>query len=319
MLISEATAQYLEYLEHIKHASPRTVSNYRRYLKRFSEFSDTKIAELTIFDIDRYRIYLSTTGLSLNSQNYHVVAVRCLLKYCLDRDMAVLNPSKIELTKLRRPKPQYLKANEISRILDVYSGDSVKELRNNAVIHLLYSSGIRVGELTSLNRDDIDFESCSFYVMGKGSKPRYCMMSIETGKVLKRYLSTRLDDFPSLFVSQRGHNGLSSVTIQTIVKKAAIRAGIQKTVTPHTLRHTLATTLLNNGANMRMVQEVLGHSSILTTQRYTHISKPNIRVYEKFLTGRLQNGSTEVGSDVQPNMGRFAKGSPLDYSLKHTL
>lgn len=296
MLLNKHTQKFLEYLEVTKNKSPKTLENYSHYLRRFNDFfPELRPEQVTLDHIQNYRLHLNRLtdergkGLSVKTQNYHIIAVRAFLRYLAKYDIESLSPEKIELSKVPDRTVEVLSREELERLFK-----ATVNLRDRAILETLYSTGLRVSELANLNRDQVDLERREFMVRGKGSKPRIVFLSEKAVKIIKGYLATRSDNFKPLFInSGRGQKKedvlddekrrLSTVSIEKIVRKTALKAGIIKKVTPHTLRHSYATELLINGADIRSVQEMLGHSSITTTQIYTHVTNKALReTHEKF-------------------------------------
>jgi site-specific recombinase XerD len=297
MKLSRHIRKFLEHLEVTKNSSPKTLENYTHYLKRFQEFlhKDPKPSELTLDQIHEYRLYLNRIindqgkGLGIKTQNYHVIALRAFLKYLTRNDIPCLAPEKIELSKIPERTVEVLSREEIERIFAVI-GKAKMGRRDTAIIETLYSTGLRVSELTSLNINQVDLKRGEFMVRGKGDKPRVVFLSVRAIEAIEKYLALRDDNFKPLFINrlksdilEEEKRRLSNVSVQSIVRKYALKAGIIKKVTPHTLRHSYATELLNNGADIRSVQEMLGHSSITTTQIYTHVSNKKLKeIHQKF-------------------------------------
>ncbi len=262
--------KYLEYLEIIKNYSPFTLRNYKSCLYAFLEVlrgKDIKLIDCS--DIDSFRLKLREKGLGFNSVQYHLIVLRQFLKFCFIRDFPTLKYYKIETCKYSRPEPCYLEMPELKKLLEIKDCDLFRSIRNTAIIRVLYSTGCRVRELSSLNRDDV--LSNNVRVLGKGRKYRLVFISDVARKSLDRYLSLRTDKSNALFVSGNGKR-LGVAMIEIIVKTYALKAGIKKKVTPHSLRHTFATELLRNGAPLPAIQQLLGHASITTTQVYTHVT-----------------------------------------------
>jgi len=301
MKASEAIRKFLVYCEVEKQQSPKTIENYELYLRRFLEyFGDKDIESLRTADIQDYRLFLNRyendngDTLSNTTQNYHVIALRALLKFLIRRDLDVLAPEKIELGKTKKRSVEFLNSDEVQRVISTIDSSSKVGLRNRAIIETLYSTGLRISELVSLNIEDIDFDRREFMIRGKGDKPRPVFLSDRAVKCLKSYLNSRTDNYKPLFISYgRGREDdelsdgekhrLTAYTIQELVRKHGRLAGLNKKVTPHTLRHSFATGLLNRGADIRSVQEMLGHSSIQTTQIYTHVTNKQLKeVHKKF-------------------------------------
>jgi len=294
---------YLDYLEIEKNRSVKTRINYERYLKRFLEFSKISKPEQISQDLTRqYRLWLNRAGIKKNTQNYHLIALRNFLKYLAKRDIEVLPADKIELGKQSERQVIFLENNELERLLNAPDESSFKALRDRAILELLFSTGLRVSELCALNRDSINFRSGEFAIRGKGDKVRLVFLS-ETAKIaLKNYLQKREDVDQALFIrniSARGGSAsggknpaksddlrLTSRSVERLIKHYAAKAGLSKKVTPHTLRHSFATDLLMNGADIRSVQALLGHSNITTTQIYTHITDRQLREVHQAFHGK---------------------------------
>jgi site-specific recombinase XerD len=306
--------EFLEYCEIERNKSLLTVRNYAHYLKRFvaygAEVGVTKPEQITL-DVSRnYRLWLNryrdVNGRAFKpiTQNYHVIAVRAFLKYLIKRDVDTLAPEKIELAKNPAREVSVLNPDELKRILaaTVQEDNEVIRLRDTAILMTLFSSGVRISELMSLRQDSINLKNGEFTVRGKGDKLRLAFLSADTLAALAAYLKKRVDNNPALFVSVgRGNSvtaqiegqskpasrhqaaGLTSRSVQRIVNKYAKLAGITHPVSPHTFRHSFATDLLQNGADIRSVQTMLGHASITTTQIYTHITNQGLReIHKKF-------------------------------------
>jgi site-specific recombinase XerD len=300
MNIKDALRQFLEYMEIERGRSLKTVNNYRRYLERFIAFSKIKKPEEITSDVVReFRLYLnrqsglkirgqSASTMKKRTQNYHLIALRMFLKWMLKRDIKSLAPDKIELAKTSSRQIDHIDIKDVHRMLEV----SKKNPRNHAIMELLFSTGLRVSELCSLNRD-LDITKDEFTIRGKGEKLRIVFLSEEARKSLAEYLNNRTDMDEALFIQQgprvvklEEQNvslRLTPRSVERIVKRIAIEAGISKRVTPHTIRHSFATDLLRNGADIRSVQMMLGHSNIATTQIYTHVTNKQLRdVHKKF-------------------------------------
>jgi len=294
---------YLDYLEIEKNRSVKTRINYERYLKRFLEFSKISKPEQISQDLTRqYRLWLNRAGIKKNTQNYHLIALRNFLKYLAKRDIEVLPADKIELGKQSERQVIFLENNELERLLNAPDESSFKALRDRAILELLFSTGLRVSELCALNRDSINFRSGEFAIRGKGDKVRLVFLS-ETAKIaLKNYLQKREDVDQALFIRNISAQGgsasggknpaksddlrLTSRSVERLIKHYAAKAGLSKKVTPHTLRHSFATDLLMNGADIRSVQALLGHSNITTTQIYTHITDRQLREVHQAFHGK---------------------------------
>ncbi len=302
MKLSDAIHKFLVYCEVEKQQSNKTIENYQHYLGRFLEFyNDKDIEKLGLDDVQEYRIYLNRYEnenggtLGKKTQNYHIIALRAMLKFLTKRDHKVLSPEKIDLGKMPQRSVEFLTAQEVKRLRDSVDTSTKVGLRNRAMIETLYSTGLRISELVALNISDIDLDRREFMIRGKGGKVRPVFLSPLACKDIEAYLAKRHDNFEPLFISfgrprdgEELGNGerqrLTAYTIQEVIRKQGRLAGLNKKVTPHTLRHSFATTLLNNGADIRSVQEMLGHSSIQTTQIYTHVTNKQLKdVHKKFM------------------------------------
>jgi len=284
---------FLDYLEVEKNRSPKTLENYDHYLRRFIEFANSagqqnlSPAGITLPLVHKYRLYLNriTDGsgkpLKLSTQNYHIIALRAFLKFLAKQDIKTLSAEKIELSKMPSRTVDFLEMDEIEQLLDaVPQTDKLQDLRDLAILETLFSTGLRVSELCNLTRDKINLDRGEFMVRGKGNKPRIVFLSPDAKAAIALYLKRRRDNNEFVFISHGVNSNAESLTprsIQRIIQKCAIKAGIVKKVTPHTLRHSYATDLLINGADIRSVQALLGHSSITTTQVYTHITNRQLR------------------------------------------
>ena len=297
--------QFLEYLEVEKNRSRQTVQNYDFYLRRFAQWANNPSPkDLTQELVRKYRLWLNRfedekgQGLKKNTQNYHLIALRSFLKYLAKLDIKSLSAEKIELGKIPERIVEFLEGPDLERLLlaplQVDSAEIIKK-RDKAILELLFSTGLRVSELANLKKEQINLKKDEFTVRGKGKKPRIVFLSEEARHWLREYLSLRPDLSPYLFVSHdRAHQGEENLTtrsVERLVKKYAKAAGITKKVTPHTMRHSYATDLLMNGADIRSVQSMLGHSSITTTQIYTHITNQQLRDVHKAFHGKKRKES----------------------------
>jgi len=299
MYMSELILDYIEHLEVEGGRSAKTAENYRLYLERFVEFTeDIQVEKITSEIIRKYRLWLNRyknaadDELATITQSYHLIALRGFLGYLGQRDIVTLSPDKIVLPKVSRKQVTFLHYDEVERLISGIDISSESGLRDRAIVELLFSSGLRVSELVNLNRDHINTKRREFMVRGKGQKDRPIFISEAAAGWVDHYLDVREDALPPLFVSyskniEQSNSGdyrrLTARSIQRMVSKYARIAGITKHVSPHTMRHSFATDLLMNGADIRSVQSMLGHSSISTTQVYTHVTDQHLReVYEKF-------------------------------------
>jgi site-specific recombinase XerD len=309
MNIREYKNQFLEYLEVEKQRAPNTIENYGRYLEKFLIWAKIESPEEINDDLIRnFRLYLNRfqneKGQSLKkiTQNYYIIALRCFLKYLAKRDVETLQAEKVEIGKTPEREVDFLENSEMERILESAGGTSFKSLRDRSIMELLYSAGLRVSELVSINREKLNLKSGELSVRGKGSKIRVVFISDTAKKSLEEYLKKRDDVDPALFVrdikklkkfesskkeSKKSDSlRLTPRSVQRIVKYYATKAGIVKDVHPHTLRHSFATDMLINGADIRSVQAMLGHSSINTTQIYTHVTNPHLKEVHKAFHAR---------------------------------
>ncbi len=299
--IVDYITEFLEHAEINKNQAMKTIINYQHYLMRFVDFAGLiKPHEITTAITQKYRLYLNRITdkhglpLSKKTQSYHMIALRAFLKYLLRMDIATLTPEKVDVGKLEQRSVEFLHTDEVKALLNTIDTTKVSGMRDIAIVELLYSTGLRVSEVVNLDRDRIDLIRREFMIRGKGSKTRIVFISKHAAQVVENYLATRQDNWKPLFISysrprNQGikslgeHKRLTALSIQNLVRVAALKAGIQKHVTPHTLRHSFATNLLQNGADLRSVQELLGHSSITTTQVYTHLTDRRLReIHEKF-------------------------------------
>ena len=307
MHLDEAITQFLEYLEIEKGCSPLTTQVYERYLNRFYGWLEENVQQprpedITLGLVRKYRLYLArltnNSGLPLKkvTQNYHIIALRAFLRYLSSqRDITTLSPDKIELPKSTSRTVTFLNSDQIEKLLSGPDTSKVIGLRDRAILETLFSTGLRVSELAHLNRDQINLERKEFGVIGKGAKPRVVFLSDTAAEWIERYLESREDYFKPLFIRYSGHidtarDGekmrLTPRSIQLIVAKYARLCGLPFDTTPHTLRHSFATDLLIEGADLRSVQEMLGHESIRTTQVYTHVTDRRLREVHKTFHSR---------------------------------
>ena len=294
-----AVAQFLEYLELEQNRSQKTIQNYSHYLTRLSDFAgELKLKDINEELIRKWRLWLNRLGTNTSdemgkaTQNYHLIALRSFLRFCAKRGWSSMAVDKIELARTRRPQVTFLTAEELERLATQPDASTVNGLRDRAIIELLFSSGLRISELVNLDRDHVNLGRREFMVRGKGQKDRPVFISPEAADWIKNYLDKRQDNTKPLFIRYSGskkvdlsgnYSRLTARSIQRMVSRYAKLAGITKHVSPHTLRHSFATDLLMNGADLRSVQAMLGHSNIATTQIYTHITDPHLKqVHERF-------------------------------------
>ena len=285
--IIKSKKQFLEYLEIERGRALKTVDNYNRYLLSFVTFSKIKKSnEINDEAVRQFRLYLNRKGLKKKTQNYHLIALRSFLKYLAKKGVKSLAPERIELAKAGERQVDFLRYEELVRLLDAPQGSSFKSLRGRAILELLFSTGLRVSELCRLDCEDIDLKNGDFPVRGKGDKIRLVFLSERAKSALKNYLEKRTDMNEPLFVNFRNFSRLTPRSMERLVHYYAIKAGITKKVSPHTLRHSFATDLLENGADIRAVQMLLGHSSITTTQIYTHVTDKQLGEVHKAFHGK---------------------------------
>jgi site-specific recombinase XerD len=300
MQFSKLKTDFLEYMEIEKGSSQKTIANYDHYLIRLMDFAgdDIKIEDINAELVRKWRLWLNRLGtnvsdeLQKSTQNYHLIALRSLLKYCAKRDIPTMSADKIELAKTARKQVTFLNIEELDRLFAQPDLNKITGLRDRAILELLFSSGLRVSELVGLNKDNINLKRREFVVRGKGQKDRPVYISERSSDWILKYLNRRADNDPALFVRYSGtkvvstdgnFNRLTSRSIQRMIARYAKLAGITKQVSPHTMRHTYATDLLMNGADIRSVQALLGHSNIATTQIYTHVTDTHLKnVHEQF-------------------------------------
>jgi len=296
--LKDLKMQFLEYLEIEKGRGVKTVENYDRYLTRFFAFAKvSKPADITEQMVREFRIALNrsagTSGnMKKNTQNYYLIALRAFLKFLRKRDVVSLNPERIELAKVGGRDLDLMSASELDRLLKGPSGDSLTALRDRAILELFFSTGLRVSELCHLNQD-IDLSRDEFSVRGKGEKVRVVFLSPDAKSAIAAYLKKRGDMSDALFVSygvgtpkSKDLPRLTPRSIERLVKQYAVKAGITRKVTPHIIRHSFATDLLENGADLRSVQALLGHANIATTQVYTHVTDKHLREIHKAFHGK---------------------------------
>ena len=313
---------FLEYLEIERNVSQLTIRNYAHYLSRFLGFLSAqlpsplpvkpvktddsaskkavKASDITSESIRQYRLYLSRYvdehGISLKrvTQNYHLIALRSFLKYLLKRDIPVVAPEKIDLPKAESRSIKFLEREQVDRLLNMPEISTPEGLRDKAILETLFSTGLRVSELVKLNRDQMNFDRKEFGVIGKGRRARVVFLSDSAIEWLQRYLKNREDDSKALFIRYAGKRPeegegygesirLTARSVQRLVEKYVKKGRLAIKITPHGLRHSFATDLLSGGADLRAIQEMLGHKNVSTTQIYTHITNPQLKqIHEKF-------------------------------------
>jgi site-specific recombinase XerD len=309
--LEQLKREFLEHVEIEKGNSLKTVNNYNHYISRFIDFSKiNKPNEITDDKIREFRLFLNrqpgvkikgqvSGTLKKNTQNYHLIAIRSFLKYLMKRNITSLSPDRIDLAKIKERSLDLISTQELERLLNapntnneksVTPSSQLKILRDKAILELFFSTGLRLSELCSLNRD-LDLTKDEFSIRGKGEKVRVVFLSDSAKDAIRDFLKSRKDLDEPLFIQYSRNGGksnrLTPRSIERIVKFYAIKAGISKKVTPHVIRHSFATDLLSNGADIRSVQMMLGHANIATTQIYTHITDKQLRdVHKKFHTNK---------------------------------
>jgi site-specific recombinase XerD len=306
LALREAVKKFLEYAEITKNQSAKTLENYRHYLKRLMDFAgaDLTIEQIDLELINKYRLHLNRLQndqnkplLTVKTQSYHLIALRAFLKFLIKQDYLTMAPEKIELGKMPDRSVDFLEREELDALFETVDRNKISGLRDYAILRTLYSTGLRISELVNLDRDQINLETREFRVMGKGSKYRIVFLSDQAVAALSEYLSARKDDWKPVFINHgRGkekitaaklgnseNKRITTTMVQYLIRNYAKAAGLVKRVTPHKLRHSFATELLKNGADIRSVQEMLGHSSITTTQIYTHLTNRRLKeIHHKY-------------------------------------
>ncbi len=299
MRFGKAKTDFLEYLELEQNRSQKTIANYDHYLTRLLDYADDiNVSEINAEVIRKWRLWLNRLGTNTSDElgaattNYHLIALRSFLKFCSKRGIPALAPDKIELARTKRKQVTWLEEDELERLFAQPNVSNLAGMRDRAILELLFSSGLRVSELVGLDRDHINLKRREFMVRGKGQKDRPIFISAEAAEWLQKYLDARKDNTKPLFIRFAGnkkidlsgnYHRLTTRSVQRLVAHYALLAGITKHVSPHTLRHSFATNLLMNGADLRSVQAMLGHSNIATTQIYTHVTDPHLKkVHDEF-------------------------------------
>ncbi|MDR0651517.1 MAG: tyrosine-type recombinase/integrase [Candidatus Peribacteria bacterium] len=297
-LLSTHLERFVNYLQYTKNASPKTIENYTLWINRFIAYlGDIEADHIKSIHVQDFRIALVKQGLSPKTINYHVVGLRSFFKFLLRNDIETLAPDKLDLAKIPPRQLSYLAEEEVKKILNAppqFEKNSLKILRDQAILYVLYGTGLRVTELISLKKTDIVLTEKQFSVIGKGKKLRAVFMTSQAREKLKNYLLSRTDTSEFLFISLSSNSygkALSRNSVEALVKKYANRVGISKKVTPHTLRHSFATSLLKKGADIRSVQVLLGHSSITTTQIYTHVDDKYLQQVHDLLDEKAEESS----------------------------
>jgi site-specific recombinase XerD len=304
--IASKITQFLEYLQVERGCSPLTIRNYKHYLSRFLLWMDKEHLRENLTDINpdvirSFRVFLSNlpgenkAQMGRRTQGYHVIAMRSFLKWLIKNDYAVMAPDKIELPKVEERQVKFLNGEQVDRLLNAPSQSTIQGKRDKAILEILFSTGLRVSELTKLDRDKIDMDRREFGIIGKGGKARVVFLSQRATDWLVKYLNERDDHFKPLFIRHKGKidpvtpdekTRLTPRSVQRMVKKYSHKMKLPVEVTPHVMRHSFATDLLMAGADIRSVQEMLGHKNISTTQIYTHVTNKQLRDVHKAFHGK---------------------------------
>ena len=318
MIISSLVTDFLEYLELERNSSQKTIRNYHHYLQRFIDFTgDIEPKAIDLALIRKYRLYLarytdpkSGENLKRKTQNYFMIALRAFLRYLARQDIPSLSAEKVELGE-QDPSPlKVLDDDNLGRLLNAPDTSDQSGLRDKAILEMLFSTGLRVSELANLNIDQINLKRREFGIVGKGGKERVVFLSDSAVEWIEKYLNHRTDPYKPLFIRFQGTKDpledgekmrLTTRSIERIVKKYVTESGIPISATPHTLRHNFATDLLINGADIRSVQEMLGHSNISTTQIYTHITNRQLKDVHKAFHGKTRAFVENPENDLDKN------------------
>ncbi len=311
MGIKEAVLRFLEYCELDRNLSLKTVRMYGYYLNFFQTWLLKQLSGATDYDVEKideemirnFRLYISHTyknqfkgALKRQTQNYFLVALRSFFRYLIKQRLAVISPEMIELGKLRDRTIKFLLPHDLEKLFKIINPTKIMGLRDRTILEVLFSTGLRVSELVALNREQVSLDSGEFGVIGKGGKARVVFLSKQAKEWIARYLNKRQDPYRPLFIRYSGPTGktelsdenlrLSARSIERMIEKYRKEAGIVIRIGPHVLRHSYATDLLSHGADLRAVQEMLGHKNIATTQIYTHVTNVRLReIHEKFHSG----------------------------------
>ena len=301
------TRRFLEHLEIEKNCSRLTIRNYEHYLDVLFKFlvsegkQNPTVDDVTADAVRKFRLFLSrqigtnNNEMKLVTQGYYIISLRSFLKWLIKNDMKVLQPEKLDVPKVKDHSLKFLDELQMARLLNQPLNSSKNGLRDRSILELLFSTGLRVSELVSLNREQINLNTREFGVIGKGGRSRVVFISRQAAEWMDRYLKSRMDKYKPLFIRdlrpkeialEENKVRLTARSVQRLVKKYVRQANLPVAATPHTLRHSMATDLLRSGADLRSVQEILGHKNIATTQIYTHVTDARLReIHEKFHSG----------------------------------
>lgn len=301
--IASKAKEFLEYLSIEKGSSPLTIRNYTHYLNRFINWMEQEKLPEGLTDINqevirRYRVYLSNLPgehgqiMSRKTQGYHVIALRSFLKWLIRNDFKVMAPDKIDLPKIPERQVKFLSGDQVDRLLNAPSASTINGKRDKAILEVLFSTGLRISELTRLDRDKVNFDTREFGVVGKGGKARVVFLSTRAAEFLKKYIDARQDHYKPMFIRHKGKMDpglpdekmrLTPRSIQRMIHNYSRKVKLPMDATPHVLRHSFATDLLMAGADLRSVQEMLGHKNVSTTQIYTHVTNKQLKdIHEAF-------------------------------------
>jgi site-specific recombinase XerD len=305
MKFIEARENFLNWLEVIKDKSPKTVEQYSRHLEKFSEYLEDENIDSFAFEVSninlklaenfRTSLYKHGKKISIKTANAYMITLRSFLRYLEKTGQKSLSATSIDLVKASQRKVEFLTEDELQKLFAKPDSETMIGKRDRAIMECIYSTGLRISELTALNKRDINLETREFAIRGKGRKIRVVYLTQHAAELIQTYLNARSDHLSPLFIRHniKAENidvledeqmRLSRFFITTMVKHYALTAGILKDISAHTLRHSFATTLLSNGADLRGIQEMLGHASITTTQVYTHVTNPKLKeTHEKFM------------------------------------
>jgi len=307
--IAARASEFLDYLQVERGSSPLTIRNYKHYLNRFINWLGSRGIRQGLADINQevvrqYRVFLSQLSdgkggsLSRRTQGYHAIALRSFLKWLIKNDYPVMSPEKIDLPKIGERQVKFLTGEHVDRLLNSPSLSTINGKRDKAILEVLFSTGLRVSELSKLDRDKIDLERREFGIVGKGGRARVVFLSTRAAEWVKKYINNRKDHYKPLFIRHKGKVDpvtpdekmrLTPRSVQRMIKKYGRKIKLPIDVTPHVLRHSFATDLLMAGADLRSVQEMLGHKNVSTTQIYTHVTNKQLREVHSAFHGKGGN------------------------------